>query len=159
MPKEIKILVDSREQKPWEFSIEENTKSGFITKITSSEVIKLDQGDYTVEGLEDKIIIERKSGLCELFVNYTPIENKKRLEAEFVRMQGIKHKYIVIESNLDADTMRMSLQQFKYPIPASKIVAWILELELKYQVTPIFAGNAGKKIARLLFDQAARLYL
>ena len=44
----IKIIVDTREQQPWDFEFHETAKA------------KLDTGDYSVEGLENILCIERK---------------------------------------------------------------------------------------------------
>lgn len=56
---DITILVDTREQTPWEFSHYSTAKQ------------KLDTGDYTVSGLEDKLAIERKKSVGEIANNIT----------------------------------------------------------------------------------------
>ena len=43
------IIVDTREQKPWDFNDNFNTTKA-----------KLDTGDYSIEGLEHILCIERK---------------------------------------------------------------------------------------------------
>ena len=49
----MKIIIDTREQKPLAFN-KSKAIEGVIKK-------KLDVGDYSIEGYEDKIAIERKS--------------------------------------------------------------------------------------------------
>ena len=54
---QLKIIIDTREQKPWEFP-------GHTTAVQ-----KLDTGDYSVEGLEDILCIERKQNTSEFAKN------------------------------------------------------------------------------------------
>lgn len=153
--KDITVLVDSREQKPWQFDIEE-PKSGYSTRITSSEVTGLDCGDYSVKGYEDLIRIERKMGFGELFNNMIPKTNKDRFEREMEKLQQIKYKYILIESNLSKDIMGLSVgQMFKGP-PCSKVFRWLNEIEIKYGVHVNFVGDCGPKVARLIFDNVIK---
>jgi len=48
----VKVLVDTREQCPWKFT-ENSWCSG-------SEITTLKTGDYTLEGFEDKLCVEKK---------------------------------------------------------------------------------------------------
>jgi len=62
MPKSKPILIiDTREKQPWCFDDDDDFQ----------EIIhrKLDYGDYSIEGLEDRIFIERKSSANELLSN------------------------------------------------------------------------------------------
>ncbi len=144
------VTVDSREQKGWTFDPEE--KKPGRCQLLGSEVGCLDAADYAIKGHENLIRIERKMGLRELFGNYTPVENKERFVREMEKLREVKYKYLVIESNLGLDIMSLSVQQFKYPVPASKVIEWIYDLQQEYGIVPIFAGDAGKKIARQLFE-------
>lgn len=157
MPKEIRIIVDSREQKPWNFDIEEK-KSGRYTTVIGQVVKGLTSCDYSVEGYEDLILIERKSGFKELFINYTPLENKTRFEAEWQRIMHVPHKYLIIEGFLTQDVLGLGIPQFKTTLPCSRITEWIYGLAQDYNFTPIFTGDCGKRIARQLFDLTIRKY-
>ena len=55
------IIQDTREKKPWTFSA-----TGSVRDV---KVVKLDTGDYSIEGMEDSFMIERKSSVDELFMN------------------------------------------------------------------------------------------
>ena len=46
-----KVLVDSREKNSWELN---------SSRVSATEKIKLDTGDYTIDGYEDILCIERK---------------------------------------------------------------------------------------------------
>ena len=75
------IIVDTREQHPW------------IFKEFTTAKRKLDTGDYSIEGLEDKLCIERKNGIAEIANNM--MEN--RFSDVIDRMSKYPHSYILIE--------------------------------------------------------------
>lgn len=75
----MKIIVDTREKTPWEFE-----------KSTSR---KLDTGDYSVEGYEDKICIERKKSVNEISRNIVNDAFWREME----RMKEIPHRVIICE--------------------------------------------------------------
>lgn len=158
MTKEIIVLQDSREQKGWQFDKEEKARSGYKSQIIDMKTVALDAADYSLEGYEDIIRIEKKSGFTELFGNFTPAANKERFIREMQKLKDIKHKYLVIEGVVNTDIFGMSLQQFKYPVPCSALIKWILELQLEFGIVPIFAGNAGKKTTRILFENIVKKY-
>lgn len=82
------IIQDSRERSPWDF-----VSYGFNQRIQ-----KLDEGDYTVEGLEDKFIVERKRNTGELAINLG--KKKKQFFDELKRLQKYPHKFIIFEFQL-----------------------------------------------------------
>lgn len=79
----MKILVDTREKIPWTFAS------------TQSEVEKrkLDTGDYTLEGLEDVLCIERKKSVAELAGNVTD----GRFTKELLRISSFKYAFLILE--------------------------------------------------------------
>jgi hypothetical protein len=79
------IIQDTREKKPWDF-----TFHGFEQRITG-----LKTGDYSIEGLEDQLIIERKRSTGEISANLG--FKRKQFEAEMKRMETAKHKFIICE--------------------------------------------------------------
>jgi hypothetical protein len=148
------VVRDTREKEGWIFEKEEKKPSKF--QLLDTVVGTLNAGDYSIKGMESEIIIERKNGLCELFGNMVPKEHKERFEREMERLQHIKHKYLIIESNLNRDIWGLSVQQFKFPIPCSKIVDWLIELEQEYGIRIWFVGDAGKKVVRKIFENFLR---
>jgi ERCC4-type nuclease len=82
------VIVDTREQKPWVL----NSKD-----VNETISRKLDTGDYSIEGLENIISIDRKMTVSELAGNVT----QKRFEAELIRMQKIKHSFLLLEFSID----------------------------------------------------------
>lgn len=79
------IIIDSREQKKWPF---QNVKV---------ETAKLDTGDYSLKGYEDRITIERKSKV-DLIQSVT--HSRVRFEKEMQRLEKIEYACVVIECNL-----------------------------------------------------------
>jgi ERCC4-type nuclease len=124
------IIVDTREQHPWEFQDHSVANK------------KLNTGDYSVEGLENILCIERKNGIAELANNIT----EKRFKDVINRMAEFKHAYILIECDYD--------QLMNYPIGSSIpkrlwnkikispgfILKFINDLSIDYNIHVIFCG-------------------
>ncbi len=153
---DLKIFVDTRENKPWCFEEEKEKKAGYKTRIIGCEIKTLKAGDYTLEGYEDVVIIEKKVGFGELLGNMTPVSHRERFEREMEKFSTFKYKYIVIEGNISNDILGMSPVQFKFAPPCSAVLRWLFDLQMKYGVTPIFAGDAGKKVVRNIFEMVVR---
>ena len=77
----IKIIVDTREQQPWDFEFNETA------------IAKLDTGDYSVDGLEDILCIERKESVSELAGNC----GEKRFLRELKAMSSFPHAFLLLE--------------------------------------------------------------
>lgn len=154
VPKNLTIIKDSREQQGWWFE-EPEAKAGKVNFATT-QIAKLDAGDYSVKGLEDLVTIERKNGFSELFGNMSPKASRERFEREMERMQSIKHRFIFIESQLNQDILCLSPGQMYKGPPARKVLEWLSELEIKYGVSVKFVGECGKTWAKRIFEQVAR---
>jgi len=140
---EFTIIVDTREQLPWEFGAHATAKR------------KLDTGDYSIEGLENLLTIERKQSVSEIANNIT----EKRFPAFLERMSQIPHKFILFEFDLQ--------DVYDFPvgsdIPKSKwdklrvknnyILKQISLFHIKYGIHTIFCGdsdNAEKMAVRIM---------
>jgi ERCC4-type nuclease len=82
----MEIIIDTREQLPLTFTGHETIRR------------KLDEGDYNIEELEDKIVIERKS-LPDLYQSITSDHQQFKKEILRARDKG-KTFYIFIEGTL-----------------------------------------------------------
>jgi len=80
------VVIDTREKLPFQF--------GKDTKTVRS---KLEVGDYSIQGLEHLVAIERKS--LDDFVHST-IHNQKRFTRNLIDMTGLEHRAIVVEASL-----------------------------------------------------------
>lgn len=86
MSKTINIIQDTREQNGWDFVLAKDVKVNRK---------KLDFGDYTAEGIEDRLVIERKASTGELHTNL--LKHKKRFFKEMELMKEVEKPYIVCE--------------------------------------------------------------
>lgn len=83
------VIVDTREQFPYLF--EDYLDAQVTTR-------KLDTGDYSIEGFENIITIERKEQGD--FIN-SITNDRTRFEAEIIRMIPFRYKFIVVENKLE----------------------------------------------------------
>ena len=86
----LRIIIDTNEQLAYSFH-NINPRPILIYK-------KLKTGDYSLEGFESEITIERKT-LGDLFGSTGT--GRERFEREFIRMQDFSYAAVVIESGLD----------------------------------------------------------
>lgn len=133
------IIIDTREQKPWTFD----------EHITAHH--KLDTGDYSVEGLQNIIAIERKRNVAEVANNIT----ESRFQDVIDRLKQIKYAFVLLEFNLD-DVMKYPIGSTipkklwsKIRITPNFIIKHLLDLELEHNIKIIFCGNSSnaEKIA------------
>jgi ERCC4-type nuclease len=82
------IIQDTREQIPWDF-----TFFGADQKVK-----KLDTGDYSLEGLEDKFCIERKMSTGEIAINLG--SKNKTFVKELDRMMEFEYKFLICEFSI-----------------------------------------------------------
>lgn len=136
---EFTIIVDTREQKPWTF--EHHAKAN----------IKLDTGDYSIQGLENVLAIERKRNVAEFANNIT----EKRFVDVVERLSKTPYAFILFEFNMD--------QIMSYPIGSdipkrlwdkirispSFLIKHILDLQIHHNIKIIFCDNSdnAEKIA------------
>jgi ERCC4-type nuclease len=92
------VIIDSNEQRPFDFSYHANWIGASVRR-------KLPTGDYSIEGMEDILTLERKS-LADLILTLT--QYRSRFFAECERMVQFKHRAIIIEA---------SYQDIKTPYP------------------------------------------
>lgn len=93
----VRVVVDSREQQPYKFTkISADQKDGGGRTRIKSVVGTLDSGDYSLEGYENEIAIERKS-LADFFG--TLGQGRERFLKELQRLdEGYQFAAVVVES-------------------------------------------------------------
>ena len=140
---EFNIIVDTREQNAWEFG-----------NHTTSRV-KLDTGDYSIEGLEHLLTIERKQSVSEIANNIT----EKRFAPFLERMSLIPHKFMLFEFDLEdvyqfpvgSDIPKRMWDKLR--ISSSYILKQISLFHIKYGIHTVFCGdsdNAEKMAVRIM---------
>ena len=125
------IIVDTREQIPWEF--------GF--HVTSHK--KLNTGDYSIEGLEHILCIERKRSVSEIANNISEPRFKDVLD----RMDKIKHSFILLEFSLDdlysfpvgSDIPEKLWDKIK--ITSKYLLKYLIQIQLNRNIHIIFCGS------------------
>ncbi len=86
-----RIVIDTREQTPWTF-LKAKVRPDTVRKM-------LKVGDYSVEGFEKQITIERKS-LNDMFGTYS--DRLAQFTRKLQEMRVYRYKVIVIECNATA---------------------------------------------------------
>lgn len=81
---EYTIVIDTREQQPWTF------------KNRATANYKLDTGDYSIQGLENIVAIERKKSVNEIASNII----ESRFKDVIQRLSQIKYGFILLEFSL-----------------------------------------------------------
>lgn len=137
----ITILVDNREQIPWEFDPEQ-----FDVKKTH-----LPTGDYMIEGLEDRIVLEKKS--LGDFVN-TVIHDWIRFRKELYRLASYDVSAIIVE----ADISDIFEHRYESEVPPASVFGRANGIFLDHGIPVYFWGSRKYAIPMVerLFIQAAK---
>jgi len=147
LPKLPTLVVDTREKIPFDYEGEEE----FAAIIHE----KLDSGDYSLKGLEDKIVIERKLNADELFNNFT--KGKERIFAEFERIRNHKVKILIIEQSCE-DILnpqnyyinKRGLNKFDIKMPVAVVITNLNILMIEYGIQVVFAGTKARSMTKNL---------
>lgn len=100
LPCPFTVVIDSREQHPWTFrGLSANADKDYRTLVVNVHTATLSTGDYSIEGFENYITIERKS-LADAFGTFT--HDRERWERELDRMRSIASCHVVIEGGWEA---------------------------------------------------------
>jgi ERCC4-type nuclease len=131
------VIKDTREQDGYFFGAF-NTCAGMIDH-------KLDTGDYTIQGLEDKICVERKGCVEELAVNLG--QKKHAFLDEIKRMEPFPYKFLVLEFSLEdlikfpEETRIPVKNKVALKITGKYMLKCLLEFEIYNNVHVLFCGN------------------
>lgn len=131
------VIKDTREQDGYHFS-SFTTCAGMIEK-------KLDTGDYSIVGLEDKICIERKGCVEELAVNLG--QKKHPFLDEISRMRNFPHKYLILEFSLEdlikfpEDTRIPIKNKASVKITGRYMLKCLIEFQLYDSIQILFCGD------------------
>jgi ERCC4-type nuclease len=126
------IIVDTREQQPWEFGLHITAKK------------KLDTGDYSIEGLQHLLAIERKKSVSEIANNISESRFKDVLE----RLNKIPYKFMLFEFDLEdvynfpvgSDIPKKLWDKIR--ISPKYLLKYITEVQLNYNIHVIYCGCA-----------------
>ncbi len=131
------VVKDTREQDGYYFK-QYNTCAGMVEE-------KLDTGDYSIKGLEDKICIERKGCVEELAMNLG--SKKYAFLNEIERMEAFPYKFIVLEFSLDElikfpEETRIPIKnKAAVKITGKYMLKCLMEFQIYNNVHVLFCGN------------------
>ena len=131
------VIKDTREQDGYYFSQYGNCL-GMVEQ-------KLDTGDYAVQGLEDKVCVERKGCVEELAINLG--QKKHAFLNEVDRMKEFPHKFLVLEFSLQdlvdfPENSRIPEKKKAFvKITGKYMLKCLMEFQLHDGVHVLFCGN------------------
>jgi DNA excision repair protein ERCC-4 len=129
-----RIVIDTREKHPYSF---DGSDRGTIRKA-------LPAGDYSLEGFEDSIAIERKS--LDDWVN-TIIHNRGRFTKELAKLRDYLFAAVVIEASIH-DVMT---HQYKSDTTPGSVLNISNSIDMAYApVRVVFAGSRAAGVATVL---------
>jgi hypothetical protein len=148
-----RVIKDTREKfGSWVFSPSANC--------LGMEIRGLRTGDYTIEGYEDKLTVERKANTAEFCTNI----NEGRFERELKRMESFAHPFMILEFEAE-DIINFPVNS---GIPKEKwgelkVTPWYMlkrltEFQIEYKTQIILAGKRGKVIAASIFKRVLEKY-
>lgn len=153
MSRSFTVIVDTREKLPWEMN---------SARVLGREIEKLDTGDYTVKGLEDKLCIDRKASVSELAQNITT----KRFIRELERIKEFPHAFLILEFSASdifdfphsADLPEAVKNRIR--VNGNFLMRCLSRLQIKYDFNIIFAGSRSnaERIAVNLMEDVLELY-
>ena len=120
------IIVDTREQKPYDF-----------TGYADTEVIRagLPAGDYSIPGAEHLAAVERKS--LDDLVSCLLQKQRNRFERELARLRPYHVAAVVVEGSWE-DIARQRYRSNMHPQAALQS---ILALQVRYSIPFMFCGS------------------
>ena len=145
------VIQDVQEKNPWKL-------------IWPVEVKHLKTGDYSIKGLEDKIAIEKKSGLVELLNDLTA-SYRKTFERFLKRLSEVPVKCMIVDEQLSVWRVHKALKIVKEKskgrsqlIPRT-LYFWTSEIVAKYGIPILFLDEVTrekvlKEIFRSAFEKA-----
>lgn len=150
------VIKDTREQEGYHFSKYDKCE-GMVER-------KLDTGDYSIEGLEEKICVERKASPEELATNLG--QKKYAFMNEIERMKPFRHKFILLEFSLQdlvdfPEGSRIpESQKAKVKISGKYMLKMLMEFQLKHDIHVLFCGNKYNAFLTLtsLFKRINEMY-
>ena len=129
------IVIDTREQRPYTFS---DTRVGGVVHAA------LPAGDYSVQGCEMQIAVERKS-LADYIS--TVVHAQERFGRELALLKTYPRAWIVVEGSLD----EVLLGRYDSRVTPQSLLAMTASLMTRYAIPVLFAGD--RPSARALVEE------
>lgn len=132
------IAVDTREKKPYIFNAD-------------IEIKKLDIGDYSIIGLEDRIAIERKT--TDDLINCLSWD-RERFKKELVKSVALDYFALIIED----DFRKLHTGRYISKMNPKSAIESIMTFSVRYKIPVFFAGDRvfGQIITESLLNKYFR---
>ena len=139
------IIVDTREQQPWSFDH------------YSKANIKLDAGDYSIQGLQHLLGIERKKSVNEIANNIT----EPRFKDAIARLAELKYSFLLLEFDIEnilnypiGSNLPKRLWD-KIKISPAFLMKHVLDWQLVHNINVIFCGDSSsaEKTAEMILKK------
>lgn len=121
---DFRIIIDSREQEPWSFTCATVRRA-------------LPAGDYSVDGLEGAVAVERKS-LADF--TRTVLHEFPRFAAELDQLAQLPHACIVVEADLDHVLRGQAADVLRGASPESLLGAAV-HIQARFHVPVLWCGS------------------
>lgn len=133
------IVRDTREQWAYDFDG------------TPAADVCLSVGDYSVEGLEDEVAVERKT-LADLVGTLT--QGRERFLRELERGRSLRRMALVVEADLE-DILRHRYRSKAHP---NSILGSLIAISSRFNVPVWFAGNrqGGERVTLGILERYSK---
>jgi hypothetical protein len=121
----MKIIVDSREQTPWNFPQDIQVERGTLAT-----------GDYSLAGLTDIVAVERKS--LPDFIGCCSGDTRQRFRRELQRLRAFRCRAVIIEANL----AQIIAGQYRSRIHPHSVVGTLFSWQTRFNTPFVLAGDA-----------------
>ena len=101
---------------------------------------RLQTGDYTIEGFEKILAVERKDSILEVALNISG-KHRKRFEAAIQRLARFKHKYFIIEDDPKNILRTVRKLPKKSSITTRSLCFWFMKIMVVYKIPVLFIGS------------------
>jgi ERCC4-type nuclease len=118
------IIIDTREQEPYSFD----------PRLAAAVRRALPAGDYSVDGLDGIVAVERKT--LDDFVS-TVIHSRQRFREELRKLAGYRTACVAVEAGL-ADILQKRYQGGAHP---NAVLGNALSIILDFEIPVFFCGN------------------
>lgn len=141
---EFSVIRDTREQSPWHFQdIPATKEQGGGINLVDIIDRAMPTGDYSIEGLEDHVSIERKS--IPDFLNCV-IGDRKRFRKQLDRLNEIETSHVVVEGDWMAVFREM---ENRGKVPRMAMVS-VISWAMRYVPTVHWWFLPGKRSAEIM---------
>jgi ERCC4-type nuclease len=128
VPKPV-VVIDTREQMPFTFAAHPNWIAGTASR-------KLDVGDYTVNGMESILALERKT-LTDLLTTLT--RDRARFFRHCARLAKLKYRALLVEASYEE--VKSHYDDFSSMAHPNAISGSLDALEAKFGIPIIYASS------------------